>query len=74
MPTYLTPKELAARYGGAIAPKTLANWRSQGKGPPYVKLGGRVVYALHDVLEWEKSRRPRARNAVDGQGPALEFQ
>lgn len=33
----LTPIELAAMLD--MSPRTLANWRSNGKGPPYVKIG-----------------------------------
>jgi hypothetical protein len=29
--------------------KTLAQWRSQGKGPKYVKLNGRVFYFKEDL-------------------------
>ncbi len=27
-----------------LAPSTLANWRCAGRGPKYIKLGGRVLY------------------------------
>lgn len=33
----LTPSELAAMLGMSV--RTLANWRSTGKGPPYLKIG-----------------------------------
>ena len=33
----LTPGELAVMLD--MSPRTLANWRSAGKGPPYVKIG-----------------------------------
>lgn len=35
----------AAEYLG-IHPRTLDNWRSQGKGPSYVRVGRRIVYRL----------------------------
>lgn len=57
MEGYLTPKELALRWKGTITEKTLANWRSQGDGPTYTKIGGRVMYRVVDVLKWEESRR-----------------
>jgi hypothetical protein len=38
----------AARYLGR-APKTLAMWRMQGKGPRWFKMGGRVVYFQDDL-------------------------
>lgn len=37
MSDLLTPSELADTLG--MSTRTLANWRSTGKGPPYVKLG-----------------------------------
>jgi hypothetical protein len=33
----------AARYLG-VTPKTLSMWQLEGKGPPSVKVGGRVFY------------------------------
>lgn len=53
---FLTPQELVARYKNAITARTLANWRSTGQGPAYVKVGGRVLYALSAVLQWEAIR------------------
>ena len=38
----------AARYLG-LSPKTLAMWVSQGKGPKFHRVGGRVFYFLHDL-------------------------
>lgn len=34
------------------AEQTLAAWRSQGRGPSYVKMGRRVLYRGADVLDW----------------------
>ncbi|GAB5388408.1 MAG: hypothetical protein Alpg2KO_13760 [Alphaproteobacteria bacterium] len=33
----------------ALSPKTLANWRTQGKGPEYHKIGGRIRYRQSDL-------------------------
>lgn len=38
----------AARYIG-VRPATLNNWRSQGRGPAFVKLGARVVYRRSEL-------------------------
>ncbi len=38
----------AARYLG-YKPQTLAKWAMQGKGPRYVRVGGRIFYFLHDL-------------------------
>lgn len=37
MTDLLTPTELAVMLGMSV--RTLANWRSTGKGPPYLKIG-----------------------------------
>jgi len=39
---YITPSEAAQRMG--IGEKALANLRSEGRGPKYVKIKGRVMY------------------------------
>jgi hypothetical protein len=53
---FLTPAELSARFGNKIKESTLANWRSRGKGPPYTRIGGRILYRLDDVIAWERAR------------------
>ena len=50
-----SPDEVAKKTGDTN-PATLANWRSQGIGPPYVKIGGRVFYPEHLFDEWLESR------------------
>ncbi|MCA0935314.1 helix-turn-helix domain-containing protein [Vibrio alginolyticus] len=41
---YLSRKEVARIL--KVSPGTLANWASVGKGPGYVKLGGKVCYPV----------------------------
>ena len=41
----------AARYLG-LAPKTLSIWRSEGKGPRFMRYGGRVFYTLEEMERW----------------------
>ena len=53
---YLTPEELVLRYKGQVTVRTLANWRSAGISPPFVKIGGRILYRFTDILEWERKR------------------
>ena len=53
---YLTPKEVSERYGGQLSVGTLANWRSAGISPPYIKLGGKIVYEEQALIEWEEKR------------------
>ncbi len=56
-PIYLTTAELVERWRGQISASTLANWRAEGKGPCFVKVGGRILYPLDDVLAYERSRK-----------------
>lgn len=60
---FMTPYALHKRWGGAISPKTLANWRAKNIGPQWKKVGGRVVYALSDVIAYES--RPSTACAVE---------
>lgn len=39
---FLTPKELATRW--RLSEQTLANWRHGRKGPPFVRIGAKVLY------------------------------
>ena len=34
------------------SPYTAQRWRSEGAGPPYLKVGGRVLYDEQTVHEW----------------------
>ena len=53
---FLTTKELSARWGGRITVRALENWRSTSNGPPFIKLGGSVLYRATDIDKWESSR------------------
>ncbi len=44
-------RRLADRW--LLSPRTLEQWRWQGKGPRYLKIGGRVVYRLSDIEAFE---------------------
>lgn len=47
----LSQIDLAARW--RISPRTLERRRWTGEGPSFMKLGGRVIYRLEDVLAFE---------------------
>ena len=51
---FLTERELADRW--RCAPGWLANMRSQGIGPRYLKLARLVRYRLDDVTAYEAAR------------------
>lgn len=53
----LTSAEAAELLG--ISPRTLANWRVQGRGPVYVRIGKKrspVLYRICDIEDWLDSR------------------
>lgn len=49
--TYLSPRELAERWG--VSEQELAKARREGRGVPYIQTGLGVLYALADVLRFE---------------------
>ncbi len=50
---FLTVDQLVARWKAQVTSSTLATWRSRGNGPRFVKVGGRVLYRLADVIAYE---------------------
>lgn len=50
---FLTPAEVVDRYNSNISVRTLANWRSQGIGPAFTKIGGSIMYPISKLTEWE---------------------
>jgi len=66
---YYSPKE-AADYLG-LAPLTLANWRSRGIGPAFLKLGeertDRIIYRRRDLELWKQARDRRIEAAARAQ-------
>lgn len=53
---YVTADELVVRFKNQITKRTLASWRSNGGGPNYTKIGGKVLYSLRAVKDWEQRR------------------
>jgi len=60
---HLNQAELSRRW--SLSPRTLENLRWKRKGPPYLKLGGRVVYRVDDVEAYERAHL-HLTNDVDG--------
>ena len=63
MDNHLDENRLAERW--SMSARTLQRWRQDGKGPPFLKLGGRVMYRLCDIEAWENSH-------LHGSAPAPE--
>jgi predicted DNA-binding transcriptional regulator AlpA len=52
MDKHLGGKELAKRWGMSV--KTLDRWRWEGRGPQHMKIGGKILYRLSDVEQFER--------------------
>jgi hypothetical protein len=39
----------AAAWLGGLAPRTLANWRSQCRGPRFIRVGRLIRYRIEDL-------------------------
>ena len=64
-PRLLRTKE-AARFLG-ISIRTLEKHRTYGTGPTYRKIGGRVLYTVHDLEAWsEIGSRKSTRDTTAG--------
>lgn len=61
---HLNQQLLARRW--SLSPRSLERWRWRGEGPPFLKVGGRVLYRLEDIEAYEAAnfRRPADRRAA----------
>jgi Helix-turn-helix domain len=50
--TYLTVTHLAARWH--LTPHTLSQWRWNGKGPHFSKMGKKILYDLNHIEAFEE--------------------
>jgi hypothetical protein len=73
-PDLLTDAQLAARW--QLSRGTLANQRSQGRGPAYLKLAGRVRYRRADIEAYEQagfvSREPAGTTSLGDRSDVRE--
>lgn len=53
MDSYLTTAEVAERYRTADA--TVRYWRMTGYGPKGVKVGRRVLYAMDEIVRFDRA-------------------
>ena len=52
---FFTPKQLAAYLGSSVS--ALSQYRAQGTGPEYYKIGRAVRYRLSEVNEWLEQQK-----------------
>lgn len=58
----------AARFLG-VSPETLPQWRVRGNGPPFVRVGRRVVYRRATLERWLQEREV---TSTSDSGPAAK--
>jgi hypothetical protein len=57
---HLNQIELSRRW--SLSPRTLERWRWLQQGPCWIRVGGRVIYRLSDIEEYEQAQL-RGRSA-----------
>ena len=62
--TLFTPKALANRWN--VTPQTLSQWRWNGRGPLFIKMGKGVLYRLRDIEQFEdqQTRQHTSRYSI----------
>jgi hypothetical protein len=64
MPTqHLNQIELSRRW--RMSPRTLERWRWLKTGPAWLRAGGRVLYRMEDIEEYERSNLHRTTDSRD---------
>lgn len=51
----LTQAEVARRW--RMSGRTLERWRAESCGPVWIRIGGRILYRLEDILAYEDRQR-----------------
>jgi hypothetical protein len=53
--TPMQERRVARRWNKSI--RTLQRWRSEGYGPPFLRIGGTIHYRVSDILAFEARQR-----------------
>jgi excisionase family DNA binding protein len=51
---HLTTEELAERLGVSVT--TVRDWRRDGRGPAYIRVGSVIRYRETDIDKWERAK------------------
>ena len=54
-PSFLNTTQ-AARYVGCVSSHSLRRWRSEGRGPSYLRVGRNIFYRVSDLDTWVESQ------------------
>jgi len=61
LPPFISRQEVSRFFPGIISPGTLARLASEGKGPPYFRMGKRAFYDTRELISWLKERSTRVK-------------
>ena len=61
---HLNQEQLARRW--SLSGRTLERWRWLRQGPPYLRIGGRIVYRMEDIESFEAAKLRQAAAANQG--------
>lgn len=61
---YMTTEELAESLG--VHPTTLVKWRGARKGPPFTRLGHRILYNVARFTQWLEQQEVEPALTRDG--------
>jgi hypothetical protein len=67
----MNQRQLANRWG--VSEATLERWRPEGIGPVFLKLQGRVMYRLEDVVGCRHWQKFAVRFQIIAIGPRQAF-
>jgi hypothetical protein len=63
------PSPFVDSHGAAqflrLSEQTLANWRLRGNGPPFAKIGTKILYSVDDLLAYVAERKVRSTSEVE---------
>lgn len=51
-PIHLTQYQLCKRW--EVKKRTLERWRALRSGPPYIKVGARILYPIQEIIAFEQ--------------------
>ena len=52
---FWSPRDLSRHW--EISVRTLERWRAESKGPAWLRLNGKVLYRIDDVMAFEEAHR-----------------
>jgi hypothetical protein len=71
MDTMINPEELAIRWRVSLV--TLNQWRWNGRGPKFVKIGNSILYNTDEIKAFEE-KNTKSSTAISNQNNGREYE